>query len=123
MSDSACPEAPRSYHGQDTIYWILQIKPHCPAYGINGLQVGQLPSPAARFMCNPLVSANHGGNSIHLRDLGRHGVRLHGRFQGANDGVLAFSDDFPHRLALSEAGFGQRLKLKAEAYRFSPPPN
>ncbi len=116
LSVSACPEAPRRYRGQDTFYWIVQINLHGPKYGINGLQVEQLPSPAARFMCNPLVSGNDGGHSIHLRDLGRRGVRLHGHFEGLDDGVLAFSDDLPERLVMVEAGFGQRLKPMADAY-------
>ena len=42
--------------------------------------------------------------------------RLHGCFEGADDGALAFSDDLPARLELVEAGFGQRLKLMAGAY-------
>ncbi|MET3719279.1 NAD(P)-binding domain-containing protein [Arthrobacter sp. UYEF21] len=116
LSVSACPEAPRRYRGQDILYWILQVNLHGPAYGINGLQVDQLPSPAARFMCNPLLSGNGGGHSIRLRGLGRRGVRLHGRFEGTDDGGLVFTDDLPQRLALVEAGFGQRLKLMADAY-------
>jgi putative flavoprotein involved in K+ transport len=102
LSVSSCPEAPRRYRGQDIFYWILQINLHGPIYGINGHQVEQLPSPAARFMCNPLVSGNDGGHSIHVRHLGRRGVRLHGRFEGADDGVLVFSDDLPGRLKLVE---------------------
>ncbi|WP_258191013.1 hypothetical protein [Arthrobacter sp. PAMC25284] len=31
-------------------------QPPPPRGGINGLQVDQLPSPAARFMGNPLIS-------------------------------------------------------------------
>ncbi|MDD1475466.1 flavin-containing monooxygenase [Arthrobacter sp. H16F315] len=116
LSVSACPEAPRRYRGQDVFHWILQVNLHGPEYGISGLQTDQLPSPAARFMCNPLLSGNGGGHSIHLRDLGRRGVRLHGRFEGADDGVLVFSDDLPARLALVEAGFGARLGRLADAY-------
>ena len=116
LSVSACPEAPRRYRGQDVFYWILQVNLHGPEYGINGLQTDQLPSPAARFMCNPLISGNGGGHSIHLRDLGRRGVRLHGRFEGTDDGVLVFSDDLPGRLALVEAGFAERLGRMADAY-------
>ncbi|MCB5290655.1 flavin-containing monooxygenase [Arthrobacter sp. SO3] len=82
LSVSACPEAPRRYRGQDVFHWILQVNLHGPEYGINGLQTEQLPSPAARFTCNPLISGNGGGHSIRLRDLGRRGVRLHGRFEG-----------------------------------------
>ena len=116
LSVSSCPEAPRRYRGQDVFHWILQLNLHGPAFGINGLQADQLPSPAARFMCNPLISGNGGGHSIHLRDLGRRGVRLHGRFEGADDDGLVFSDDLPARLALVEAGFGARLGRMADAY-------
>jgi putative flavoprotein involved in K+ transport len=116
LSVSACPEAPRRYRGQDLFYWLLQVNLHGPDYGINGLQAEQLPSPAARFLCNPLISGNDGGHSIRLRDLGRQGVRLHGHFEGADDGGLVFSDDLPARLALAEAGFGQRMKVMLDAY-------
>ncbi|MDR7161330.1 NAD(P)/FAD-dependent oxidoreductase [Arthrobacter sp. BE255] len=116
LSVSSCPEAPRRYRGQDVLHWILQINLHGPEYGLNGFRVENLPSPAGRFMCNPLVSGNDGGHSVHLRELGRRGVRLHGRFEGADDGVLAFSDDLPERLAMVEAGFGQRLKAMTDAY-------
>ncbi|KUM32477.1 flavin-containing monooxygenase [Arthrobacter sp. EPSL27] len=116
LSVSSCPEAPRRYRGRDVYHWILQLNLHGPDYGLNGLQADQLPSPAARFMCNPLISGNGGGHSIHVRDLGRRGVRLHGRFEGTDDGVLVFSDDLPARLALVEAGFRQRLGRMADAY-------
>ena len=116
LSVSTCPEAPRRYRGQDVFHWILQLNLHGPEYGINGLQTEQLPSPAARFMCNPLISGNGGGHSIHVRDLGRRGVRLHGRFEGTDDGDLVFSDDLPARLALVETGFGTRLGRMADAY-------
>ena len=115
LAVSTCPEAPRRYRGQDVLHWILQMNLNGPQYGIHGLKVENLPSPAGRFLCNPLISGNDGGHSIHIRDLGRRGVRLHGRFEGADDGGLTFSDDLPERLALVEAGFSQRLRL-ADAY-------
>ncbi|MET3919961.1 hypothetical protein ABIB26_000887 [Arthrobacter sp. UYEF20] len=74
-----CRPAPWRYRGQDIFYWLLQVNLHGPDYGINGLQAEQLPSPAARFLCNPLISGNDGGHSIRLREMGRRGVRLHGR--------------------------------------------
>lgn len=116
LSVSSCPEAPRRYRGRDVFHWIMQVNVHGPEYGINALQVGALPSPAGRFMCNPLLSGNGGGRSIHLRGLGRRGVRLHGRFEGMHDGDLAFTDDLAERLALVEAGFGQRLGKLSDAY-------
>ncbi|VXC56678.1 FAD-dependent oxidoreductase [Arthrobacter sp. 9AX] len=116
LSVSSCPEAPRRYRGHDILHWIIEVNVRGPQYGINGYQVGSLPSPAARFMCNPLVSGNDGGHSIHLRDLGRRGVRLHGRFEGVDDGAISFCDDLAERLAMVEAGFGLRLKAMADAY-------
>ena len=79
---AACPDAPRRYRGKDTFYWIMQLGLHGPEYGLNGLTVAQLPSPAARFACNPLLTGANGGHDIHLRDLGRRGVRLHGHLAG-----------------------------------------
>ena len=116
LSVSSCPEAPRRYRGQDIFHWIVEVNVHGPEYGINALQVDGLPSPAGRFMCNPLLSGNDGGHSVHLRELGRRGVRLHGRFEGIHDGVLVFTDDLAERLALVEAGFGQRLGRLSDAY-------
>ena len=116
LSVSSCPEAPRRYRGRDVFHWIMQVNVHGPEYGINALQVAALPSPAGRFACNPLLSGNGGGRSIHLRELGRRGVRLHGRFEGMDDGGLAFTDDLAERLALVEAGFGQRLGRLSDAY-------
>ena len=116
LAVSACPEAPRRYRGKDTFFWIMQLGLRGPEYGLNGLTVEQLPSPAARFACNPLLSGADGGHDIHLRDFGRRGVRLHGHLEAADDGDLVFSDDLAERLATVEAGFSQRLRPMLDAY-------
>jgi putative flavoprotein involved in K+ transport len=116
LAVSACPEAPRRYRGQDTFHWLLEVNLRGPDYGINGLQAAQLPSPAARFMCNPLISGNDGGHGIRLRDLGRRGVRLHGHYEGTDGGVITFSDDLAARIALTESAFGQRMQVMLDAY-------
>lgn len=116
LSVSSCPEAPRRYRGQDIFHWMMHVNVHGPEYGINALLVDQLPSPAGRFQCNPLLSGNGGGHSVRLRDLGRRGVRLHGRFEGVDDGVPVFTDDLPQRLAAVEARFGQGFKRLFDAY-------
>ncbi|RAX15939.1 FAD-dependent oxidoreductase [Pseudarthrobacter sp. AG30] len=116
LSVSSCPEAPRRYRGQDIFHWIWEVNVHGPDFGINALLVDQLPSPAGRFLCNPLLSGTGGGHSVRLRGLGRRGVRLHGRFEGVDDGVPVFTDDLAQRLAAAEAGFGQRFKKLFDAY-------
>ncbi|MBB6404202.1 NAD(P)/FAD-dependent oxidoreductase [Arthrobacter sp. AZCC_0090] len=116
LAVATCPEAPRRYRGHDIIYWILRAGIHGPEYGLNTLTVGQLPSPAARFACNPLLSGTDGGHTIHLRELGRQGIRLHGHLEAADDGELTFTDDLAERLAAVEAGFGQRMGRALDAY-------
>ncbi|UKA63769.1 flavin-containing monooxygenase [Arthrobacter sp. FW306-04-A] len=116
LAVSTCPEAPRRYRGQDVMYWVLLAGIHGPEYGVNALRVGQLPSPAARFACNPLLSGTDGGHDVHLRALGRQGIRLHGHLEAADDGELTFTDDLPERLATVEAGFGQRMGRALDAY-------
>ncbi|MCU1328083.1 MAG: dependent oxidoreductase [Bryobacterales bacterium] len=93
LAVSTCPEAPRRYRGRDTFYWVMQLGLHSRDYGLNGLTVEQLPSPGARSACNPLLSGADGGHDLHLRDLGRRGVRLHGHLEATDDGDLVFSDD------------------------------
>ncbi|NYD78994.1 flavin-containing monooxygenase [Arthrobacter cupressi] len=116
LAVSSCPEAPRRYRGHDLIHWILNLGIHGPEYGLNAFRTEQLPSPAARFACNPLLSGTDGGHAIHLRDLGRQGMRLHGHFEAVHDGGLVFTDDLPERLAAVEAGFGQRMQPLFDAY-------
>ncbi|MCA4133997.1 NAD(P)/FAD-dependent oxidoreductase [Arthrobacter sp. M4] len=116
LAVSMCPEAPRRYRGKDIMYWLLKAAKEGPDYGINALKVEALPSPAARFACNPLVSGTDGGHNIHLRDLGRRGMHLHGHLEGVDDGEVTFTDDLPERLAAVEAGFGLRMLGAIEAY-------
>jgi putative flavoprotein involved in K+ transport len=62
------------------------------------------------------VSGADGGHDIHLRDLGRRGVRLHGHLEAADDGDLVFSDDLRVRLGQVEAAFYQRMKPMLDSY-------
>ena len=103
VAENLWPEAPRRYCGRDILYCLLYAGIQGPEYGINALTVGQLPSPAARSACNPLFTGADGGHDIHLRELVRQGVRLHGHLEAADDGELTFTDDLPERLATVEA--------------------
>ena len=116
LAVSTCPEAPRRYRGHDLIYWMLETAKHGPDYGINALTREALPSPAARFACNPLLSGTDGGHDIHLRELGRRGMHLHGRMENIDDGDITFSDDLPERLAIVESSFHQRMRKAIDAY-------
>ncbi|YCH09981.1 hypothetical protein ACTAQJ_10655 [Arthrobacter sp. alpha11c] len=99
---------------------MLETAKHGPDYGINALTGEVLPSPAARFACNPLLSGAEGGHNIHLRELGRRGMHLHGRLGNADDGDITFSDDLPERLATVESSFNQRMRKAIDAYIAAP---
>ena len=116
LSVSIVPEAPRRYRGQDLIYWMLETGKHGPDYGVNALTTEALPSPAARFAPNPLLSGTDGGHAIHLRELGRRGMHLHGHLESIDDGDITFSDDLPDRLAAVESIFAQRSGKAINAY-------
>ncbi|MFE4196432.1 flavin-containing monooxygenase [Paenarthrobacter sp. NPDC056912] len=116
LAVSTCPEAPRRYRGQDILYWLLETGKHGPDYGINALTREALPSPAARFACNPLLSGTNGGHDIRLRELGRRGMHLHGRLEDIDDGDITFTDDLPERLATVESGFDQRMRKAIDGY-------
>lgn len=116
LAISVVPEAPRRYRGQDLIYWMLETGKHGPEYGIHALTREALPSPALRFAPNPLLSGTDGGHSIHLRELGRRGIHLHGHFEAVDDGAITFTDDLPQRLAAVESAFGQRTGKAIDAY-------
>ncbi|MFJ5955384.1 flavin-containing monooxygenase [Paenarthrobacter sp. NPDC092416] len=116
LAVSTVPEAPRRYRGQDLIYWMLKTAKHGPDYGINALTRQALPSPAARLAPNPLLSGTDGGHNIHLRELGRRGMHLHGHLENIDDDDITFSDDLPERLAAVESGFDQRTRKAIDAY-------
>ncbi|MFF1830538.1 flavin-containing monooxygenase [Paenarthrobacter sp. NPDC058040] len=116
LAVSTCPEVPRRYRGRDILYWLLETGKHGPDYGINALTREALPSPAARFACNPLLSGTDGGHDIHLRELGRRGMHLHGRLESIDDGDITFSDDLPERLITVEQGFHQRMRKAIDGY-------
>ncbi|MGJ3189639.1 flavin-containing monooxygenase [Paenarthrobacter sp. FR1] len=116
LAVSIVPEAPRRYRGQDLIYWMLETGKHGPDFGVNALTTEALPSPAARFAPNPLLSGTDGGHAIHLRELGRRGMHLHGHLESIDDGDITFSDDLPERLAAVESVFGQRSSKAIDAY-------
>ncbi|WP_309074630.1 hypothetical protein [Paenarthrobacter sp.] len=49
------------------------------------------------------------GHNIHLRELGRRGMHLHGPLENIDDGVITFSDVLPERLATVEQRSGRAI--------------
>ncbi|WP_322767463.1 NAD(P)/FAD-dependent oxidoreductase [Frankia sp. Cr1] len=112
LAVSKCSSAPRRYRGRDLGWWLLQVFQ-------NGAKVGvemKLPSLAARFAGNPIVSGQGGGHSIDLRQFARDGIRLYGRLESADGTTVRFSDDLVDRLVFAETQFDNQVRRMIEAY-------
>jgi putative flavoprotein involved in K+ transport len=120
LAVSMCPSAPRRYRGRDVIWWLLQCFLHGADAGVPFPIVEALPSPAARFGCDPHVSGTDGGHDINLRQFARQGVHLYGRLESASGGAVRFSDDLDERLAYADRGFDEQFRPMFDAYIAAP---
>jgi putative flavoprotein involved in K+ transport len=90
---------------------------------LNGAEVGcalptveTLPDPRARFACNPQLSGHGGGHDTNLRRFAADGIRLAGRFEGAEGEHARFAADLGVNLAFADEFFDQRFKPLFETY-------
>ncbi|GAC1365672.1 MAG: NAD(P)/FAD-dependent oxidoreductase [Ktedonobacteraceae bacterium] len=95
LSTSSCGRLPRRYRGKDITWWLTRT-------GFFERAVDQLPSPTARFACNPHVSGNRGGHDINLREFARRGMILLGRVQAAQGRQLILAPDLEENLARAD---------------------
>ncbi|MGH7501637.1 MAG: flavin-containing monooxygenase [Longimicrobiales bacterium] len=116
LAVSMCPAVPRRYRGRDSIWWLLNAFLHGSDFGIAFPTVADLPSPAARFDCDPVVSGNHGGRDIRLREFARRGMHLYGRLISASESTARFTDDLADRLAFAESAFDKEFRPMFDAY-------
>jgi putative flavoprotein involved in K+ transport len=116
LAVSMCPAAPRLYRGRDTIRWLAEVFDHGAAVGVPFPTVAQLPSPAARFACDPHLSGQRGGHDISLRALARRGIRLYGRLDSADGSAVRFSADLTDRLRFEESAFDEEFRPLFDAY-------
>jgi putative flavoprotein involved in K+ transport len=96
LSTSSCGRVPRRYRGKDSAWWLARL-------GFYDRTVDQLPSPTAKFVCNPHVSGNQGGHDINLRQFARQGVTLLGHVQAAQGKQLLLAPDLEENLAKADA--------------------
>lgn len=89
---------------------------HGAKVGVHFPTVADLPSPAARFACNPHLSGKYGGHDLSLRDFARRGIRLYGALESASGATVRFSDDLGERLAFAESQFDQEFRPIFDAY-------
>lgn len=116
LAVSRCPSAPRRYRGRDVMWWLLQTFLHGAEVGVPFPTVADLPSPAARFGCNPHLSGKDGGHDINLRRFARDGIRLYGALEQAEGTVVRFTADLAERLAVAESTFEKKFRPLFDAY-------
>ncbi|HEY3896345.1 MAG TPA: NAD(P)-binding domain-containing protein [Pseudonocardiaceae bacterium] len=116
LAVSMCASAPRRYRGRDVIWWLLHCYLHGAEVGVPFPSAEDLPSPAARFGCDPHVSGKDGGHDINLRRFARQGVRLYGRLESAAGARVCFSDDLDERLAFADRAFDEEFRPMFDAY-------
>jgi putative flavoprotein involved in K+ transport len=116
LSVGRCGHVPRVYRGHDFFWWLRRLATDGPALGVTLPQVGDLPSPAARFACNPQLSGHGGGHAVTLRALGADGARLVGRFEGVNGTTARFAPDLNEKVRFADGFFDERFRVRFETY-------
>jgi putative flavoprotein involved in K+ transport len=115
MAVGRCGSVPRVYRGRDFFWWLRQLAMSDPEAGPTLPRVEELPGPAARFACNPQLSGHDGGHTVDLRRMSADGVRLVGRFEGAEGTIARFAPDLAEKLRFADAFFGERLRWRFDA--------
>ena len=96
LSVSSAVRIPRRYRGRDVFAWLRET-------GFLELPMSQHPEgPEARYSANPHVSGRDGGKELNLREFGQSGVRLVGRFAGADGAKIRFKSDLEQRIETAD---------------------
>jgi putative flavoprotein involved in K+ transport len=110
LSTGRCGRVPRRYRGYDIFWWLVALVERGPGLGTTLPTVGQLPDPRARFAGNPHLSGHNGGHDTNLRQMGLDGIRLAGRFSGADGTVVRFEPDVKSNVQFSDDFFDVRFR-------------
>lgn len=110
-----CGRVPRRYRGHDIFWWLRQLGTIGRAVGAQLPTVDQLPSPAARFACNPQLSGHGGGHDIDLRRMAAGGIRLVGRLEALDGTRARFRPDLADSLRFADAFFRDRIQPLCDA--------
>lgn len=96
LSTSSCGRVPRRYRGKDITWWLTRT-------GFFDRTIDQLPSPNARFACNPQLSGAQGGHDINLRQFAREGIILLGHVQAVKGKQIILAPDLEENLTRADA--------------------
>jgi putative flavoprotein involved in K+ transport len=116
LSLGRCGRAPRRYRGYDWFWWARQLATRGPEHGTSLPTVGQLPERRLRFACNPHLSGHNGGHDMNLRQMAMDGIRLAGRFAGADGERVRFASDLVENLQFADRFFDVRFRQLFDAF-------
>jgi putative flavoprotein involved in K+ transport len=93
----SAPRCPRVYRGRDAVDWLSDL-------GQYDLPVEKHPAGAGvRRRANHYLTGRDGGRDIDLRRFALEGMRLYGRLDRVEDGILQFQDDLATNLDGADA--------------------
>jgi putative flavoprotein involved in K+ transport len=95
LAASRAPAMPRRVSGRDTVDWLADA-------GFFEHTLADMPSPAVRFVSNPLATGANGGHDLNLRTLDAQGVQLIGHVLGTDDGTVVAADDLDDCVAVGD---------------------
>jgi putative flavoprotein involved in K+ transport len=116
LSVGHCGRVPRRYRDRDIFWWLRSLAIDGPELGAGLPTVEQLPDPRAKFACNPHLSGHGGGHDTNLRRFAADGMRLVGRFEGADGQRARFTPDLAANLAFADAFFDDRFRGLIETF-------
>jgi len=116
LSVGHCGRVPRRYRDRDIFWWLRSLVLDGPRVGAELPNVEALPDPRAKFACNPHLSGHGGGHDTNLRRFAAEGMRLVGRFEGAEAHRARFAADLSANLAFADAFFDERFKGLIETF-------
>jgi len=116
LSVGRCGRVPRRYRGHDVFWWLRQLATVGREIGTPLPTADRLPSPAARFACNPQLSGHGGGHDIDLRRMAAGGIRLTGRLEAFDGTVARFLPGLGETLRFADAFFDDRIRGLCDAF-------
>jgi putative flavoprotein involved in K+ transport len=116
ISAGTCGPVPRHYRGRDCFWWFRELATRGRTLGVTVPRLVDLPGPGARFACNPQLSGHRGGHDVSLRSLAAEGVRLLGRFEGAEGTVARFAADLNAKIRFGDGFFEERFRKRFDTF-------
>jgi putative flavoprotein involved in K+ transport len=116
LSVGHCGRVPRRYRGRDFFRWIRSLRVDGPSIGVELPSAATLPDPRLRVACNPHLSGHGGGHDTNLRRFAADGMRMVGRFEGADGHLARFRADLSANLAFADEFFDVRFRDLIETF-------